>query len=310
MKKCMSLEESYEKLEIASKKLIELLAVIVESSDVNKINFVGIGNSIAAGWSAIDNNVNPWVNKLEPFIKNEAKKVGIDVDFVNFSLASDNSNKEIYDFIKLNPSLTDVKEKFIYSFDKWKKEFDNTLFQNYVDKDIAVSFYKDSNTKLKDYYNNDSLTITSVFSSTGKILEDITSLFDKQKFNNVIKSEMYYLKMIDLYIKLLSNKSIVINGNFPHISNKYLSFLNNIIDNFNRSISDVCVNNHNIEYFDNIYLDFAMKYNNKIKFDNHPSIAWQYTSLYYYLMFVIRVLSENTYNKKIEVDKSKQKVLR
>lgn len=55
------LNESIEKIEEISDLFVEFLGNILEFTNNDKINLVGIGNSISAGWTAIDNNVQPWI---------------------------------------------------------------------------------------------------------------------------------------------------------------------------------------------------------------------------------------------------------
>lgn len=54
-------------------------------------------------------------------------------------------------------------------------------------------------------------------------------------------------------------------------------------------------------YFEGCYLDLILKYNGKLKLDNHPSLEWQYTSLVNYLKFLMNeiplLLIQNESNK-------------
>lgn len=43
-------------------------------------------------------------------------------------------------------------------------------------------------------------------------------------------------------------------------------------------------------YFDQIYMDLISLFNGRIKVDNHPNIAWQYTSLYHYIVTLMNTL--------------------
>ena len=40
--------------------------------------------------------------------------------------------------------------------------------------------------------------------------------------------------------------------------------------------------------FDGVYLDLVNIYHGKLKLDNHPSLEWQYTSLYHYVEFLMK----------------------
>lgn len=279
-----TLNESIMLIEEITDSLVLFLSNILEVTKTNKIQFVGIGNSISAGWTAIDNNVQPWIKKLSPFIEDKCKKAGIDIEFEAYSIAGDNSNKEIYEFLKENPTLEDVRKHFIRIFDLWKIDFKGTPFENYVDKEQALQFYNHGEKRFFDCYDDSYFTITSFNGCTGELLENIAKLFQKNGLNSIIQKELYYLQQILTLVLDLSVHSYATVGNFPKISRKYLMLLNTIIDKMNKQIKDVALQNEKTMYFDKITLDLVQMFNGKIKIDNHPDLVWQYYSLYQYII--------------------------
>ena len=96
MKHAYSLEECYCLLDDISKVFVKFLNHLMEIMEVNQVNLVGIGNSISGGWTAIDNNVCPWIEKLKPFI--DVNNYDLNIEFANFSIVGNNSNQQIYEF--------------------------------------------------------------------------------------------------------------------------------------------------------------------------------------------------------------------
>lgn len=130
---------------------------------------IGIGNSISAGWTATNNNVCPWLEKFKPFVDSN-NNLGLKIDFKTFSIAGENSNQQIYEFLYQNPTLDDVKKHFSTVFDNWKRVYQGTCLENYVDKDIAMSFYPSGAEPLQDFYDSQALTITSFLAVQGNYL--------------------------------------------------------------------------------------------------------------------------------------------
>lgn len=266
------------------------LGNILELTNTNKINLVGIGNSISAGQTATDNNVQPWIKKLSPYICDKCKKAGADIELASFAIAGDNSNEKIYDFLASNPSLENVRNHFIHIFDSWKTEFNGTFLENYVDKDIALQFYLQYDKKFFDYYNSSSFTITSFNGCTGELLKNISLLFQRNGLDSILQKELFYLQQILFLVLELSQNSYVTVGNFPKISKKVLALLNVIITRINKQIEDVTLKNERTMYFDKITLDLIEIFNGKIKIDNHPNLDWQYYSLYQYIIYLMNNL--------------------
>ena len=282
-----SISDNKETLKIISDLFVRFMGDLLEEAKISKINFVGIGNSISAGWCAVDNDVRPLVMKLEQFLGEGMKGAGIACDFGAFSLAGKNSNKEVLEFIRNNPNLSLVKELFsemLYSWDR----FSGTPFENCVDKESALSYYPASDIRFKDYYGNGELTITSFNGCTGKFLEDIPLNLLKLLIGrwDFLEDELNYLQAIISYIIGLSQTSYITVGNFPYIVSDYqvLQLLNKIIEYINKRIKS---SSHGAMYFDRMSMELVSSFNGKLKIDNHPNIALQYNALGEYLLFLI-----------------------
>ena len=300
------------KLDLISTVFVEFICDLLDETKLTKINIIGIGNSISGGWTAVDNDVCPLINKLHPFLTQKSINASIDINLNSFALIGDNSNKRIYEALLKNPSLKEIKTYFEAMFDSWKITYNHTLFENYVNKEIALSYYSDSLARLNDFYNDNELTITNFNGCTGKFLENSLHYFFGILRNNwsFLEDEINYLNKIIIYLTNLSNNSYVTIGNFPYLTHNYL-FLNKIINSINKKIKNGTSNLDKIMYFNEIKLELINYKNGKIKIDNHPSLFLQYMSLCNYLLFLITTLPikmnlenadllNNKYVKKIE----------
>ena len=286
MKKAYCLEESYQLLDDISKVFLSFLNHLMEIKEVNQINLVGVGNSISAGWTAIDNNVCPWLEKLKPFIAANNNR-GLNIQFATFSIAGNNSNKQIYEFLTSNPNLNKVREHFSHVFDAWKENYRGTMLENYVDKDIAMSFYPRGINSLCDYYQSDIFTLTTFFGCTGELLDHLDQIKFKEGREAIFRKEILYMQKIVAYLLALSKNSYITLGNFPFIT-RYIPIINSWIKDINKQIENCALNNPRTMYFDGVYLDLVNRYHGKLKLDNHPSLEWQYTSLYHYVEFLMK----------------------
>ena len=78
--KINSLEESMEILDKLSDLFVIFLNNLIEITETNTVNLIGVGDSISSGWTAIDNNVQLWLEKLHPFLDSKAKNGELDYD--------------------------------------------------------------------------------------------------------------------------------------------------------------------------------------------------------------------------------------
>ncbi len=264
---------------------------------IEKVNFVGIGNSLSAGWSAIDQDVRPFILKLQEIMKDQIIKKGFDISFYNYALAANNSNEKILNFLQGNPTEKDVKHHFINDVNQWKKKFDNTLLENYIDLNKALDFYPNSNTAFKNVYCDNILTFTLLNSCTGGFLESLKKKKLKDMKDSFKKDKEYLVSIID-YLKQLKKENInlISVGNFPYISTSSGVLINKLIDYLiNDDIQKICLNN-NVTYFNKNQIALFQKYKNPhtiaygIKVDNHPRMDEQYTVLYYYFNSVTEML--------------------
>ena len=53
----------------------------------------------------------------------------MNIGFKTFSIAGENSNQQIYEFLSQNPTLDDVKKHFFIVFDGWKKTYQGTVWK-------------------------------------------------------------------------------------------------------------------------------------------------------------------------------------
>lgn len=296
----LSKEEAIERITDKFYEFIEVLKAALMTVKCEEVNILGLGNSLTAGWSAIDKDVRPFILKLQNILFDSLNKSGIQVNFHNYSIEDNNSNEEILRFILSNPSEVDVKKRFKEDKESWDQLFYNTPFRNYVDSDIAYSFYPETNYQFLDNYSDKALTITHLNGCTGGFLNSLSKSYEN-KFLHIRKSyyeDLCYLRSILLYIKSLhvSEKNIITVGNFPYISTKLVSVLvNGIISNMNELIK--CVSNEEgVYYFNQNQIAFFQEFVNpdtgklELKLDNHPTIDEQYTVLYHYFNFLIDTL--------------------
>ena len=268
---------------------------LMDSLQVNQVCMMGIGNSISAGWTAINNNVCPWLEKFKPFV-DANNNLGVNINFKTFSIAGENSNQQIYEFLCQNPSLNDVKKHFSIVFDCWKKTYQGTCLENYVDKEQAMSFYPSGTEHFQDFYNNQTFTITSFFGCTGELLNHLRQIPNKTGRELIFEKEILYLQKIITYVLSLSNNSYMTVGNFPIIT-RYIPFVTSWIQSVNQDIQNCVSQYSNTFYFEGIYLDLLNHYQGKFKLDNHPSLEWQYYSLYQYIYFLMQQISFLLKNK-------------
>ena len=254
-----------EELEMSSSLFVKFLCDILGEIHTPNINMVGIGNSISGGWTAVDNNVRPQLEKLHPYLDEKCAKARINLNLASFVNIGNNSNQRIYEFLAQNPSLHDVKEDFEYIFDHWKKKYNGTLFENYVDKKAALEYYFDSVVRLKDFYKEDTLTITNFNGCTGEFLENgkkygLEILRNKWTF---LDKEIEELKKTIQLITSLSDYSYMTIGNFPYLTNNYL-FMNNLIERINQRIQRETSISDKVAYFNKVKIELINRFNGKI----------------------------------------------
>ena len=89
------------------------------------------------------------------------------INIRSYILAANNSNQNIYELLKENPDLKRIHDLFLETFLEWKRDFKDTPFENYVDKEIALAFYPENNVKLKDNFGEDKVTFCFFDGFTG-----------------------------------------------------------------------------------------------------------------------------------------------
>ncbi len=281
----------YDYLDDIYSLFVEFLGDLLKVTNLSKVNIVGIGNSLSAGWTATDENdkpdVRPWVDKLKGPLGTRCQEAGIDLSIGSFALAGDNSNEKICDFILKNPSLKDVKTHFENTFDRWKVDFKDGPFENDVDKDVAIGYYSDSEKRFKDFFHDGELTITIFYGCTGEFLTRLAK--GVTNVPGFLEVETAYLRAISDYVTSLSNSSYMTIGNFPYLTRDYF-YANNLVDKFNKKIRKDTMNCEKTMYFNGMNMELLNIYKGRRKVDNHPTVDLQYNTLGEYLLFLIETL--------------------
>lgn len=290
----LSEAEARTKIKKLSKEVVDKLLKLQEKEGFASVTMLGIGNSVASGWSAVSNNVNPLINKLDEYILETAEQQGLDLETHSYVLCSHNSNDKIYEMLLQNPSLSDIKRRFEQSFDEWKEEFRDTAFENYVDRATAMQFYPEGELRFTDNFGSDKLTLTFFNGCSGLIMErlyeilhnptpkDIETIFTKSGRKTLYEEEVKYLTKIRDLITGQSDNSYLTIGNFPYFNTIAGYIVNPIVEEINQSISTVA-NHPKTTFYDGMMLSFFQDYDGKLKVDNHPTVPEQYNSLVGYL---------------------------
>ena len=295
----LSLDEAKIRLNNLSLKLVAELAKRKEQEEIKEINMLGLGNSISAGWSAINNDVKPLVNKLEDFIMPYSIKYDVPINIRSYILAANNSNQNIYELLKENPDLKRIHALFLETFLEWKRDFKDTPFENYVDKEIALAFYPENNVKLKDNFGEDKVTFSFFNGSTGLFCNEYVAIsknpswqeakkiLTKEGRKKILLEEQKYLIYIRDFLLKQSKSSYVTIGNFPYCSTPLGAFINPIFKEFNNHIKST-TNLERTSFYNGITIAFIEQYEGKLKLDNHPTIEEQYTSLVGYVNHLLK----------------------
>lgn len=292
-----------------SEELVKKLSQLQHQEGYKQIVLLGVGNSVAAGWSAVNNNVNPLVNKLDEFILPYAEQYDLDIAIRSYTLASHNANDKIYELLLQDPSQDTIRERFEQSFDEWKESFANTAFENYVDKEEAMKFYPGGAQKFSDNFGENELTLTFFNGCSGLMLEKLSSILENPNLQNITtimtkngRRELYseevkYLTLIRDYILFQSKHSYLTIGNFPYFNTPAGIIVNPIICEFNKHISSV-TDHERTDFYDGMNLSFFQDYNGNLKIDNHPTVEEQYSSLVGYVNHVIGEIDKPKVYKK------------
>ncbi len=298
----ISSEEAQYNIIKKSKEFLEITERYLNLVKANKVNFIGLGNSLSSGWSAVNQDVRPFILKLKMILNEKIQEAGIDINFYNYSIPANNSNKQILEFIKQNPTETDVKKHFESDVKQWKEYFNNTLFENYIDLNKALKLYPNSNIDFLSNYDNDSVTISLLNGCTGSLLHYLNQKFSLENIHKGFAEDKDNLIILIEYLKKLKEnyKNIIFIGNFPYISTPIGLIINRYIDKIiNNDIRNICEDN-NIYYFGKNQISLLQPFVNPvtkkkvIKVDNHPRMDEQYTVLYHYFCNVISNLEDRS----------------
>lgn len=226
-------------------------------------------------------------------------KYDVPINIRSYILAANNSNQNIYELLKENPDLKRIHDLFLETFLEWKRDFKDTPFENYVDKEIALAFYPENNVKLKDNFGEDKVTFSFFNGSTGLFCDEYVAIsknlswqeakkiLTKEGRKKILLEEQKYLIYIRDFLLKQSKSSYVTIGNFPFCSTPLGAFINPIFKEFNNYIKST-TNLERTSFYNGITLAFIEQYEGKLKLDNHPTIEEQYTSLVSYVNHLLK----------------------
>ncbi len=246
---------------------------------LEKAKIVGLGNSLTSGWSATNKDIRPFILKLKELLQQELSKSGVPIEFYNYSILSNETNKDLFSFLASHPTESDVKKKL-------KGE------QKEIDTAILNEFYPESDIELISCYGYNDLTISFLNCFMGKVF---SSNENGQTFFDSLDEEEAYLRKIIQFLKYLkqgNEKNIITVGNFPFISTQIGKIMNLPIHSINKRIKRAC-EEKNVFYFNANQMAFIQRNENhqKLILDSHPRIDEQYTILYKYMKYLEEILS-------------------
>ena len=277
--KTYSLEESYEILDNLTKAFVPFLEHLMEILEVNRVNLVGVGNEVSAGFVNSSTPFTPWLDKLDPFIKAH-NNTGLDINIGSYSLLKNNSNFRIYRYLNSNPSGIDVKENMMKELRSQKGGYDLSILDNYPEKDIRFS----------NMYGDNIFTITNFIGSTGEILQHLDKAALKSSRMKMFEKEMLY------FSKILSKLIVQSEHSYITVSNvttptRYVPLVSSKIKKFNKEIEDKALAHLYTMFFDGFTHDLMQKdQNGKNKLSFIPDEEDQYQALCKYVEFLMQQL--------------------
>lgn len=276
--KTYSLEESYEILDNLTKAFVPFLEHLMEILEVNRVNLVGVGNEVSAGFVNSSTPFTPWLDKLEPFI--EAHNTGLDINIATYSLLKKNSNLRIYQFLNGNPTGMDVKDNMIDALRSQKAGYDLSILKDYPDQ--ATSF--------SNMYGDDIFTITNFIGSTGEILQHLDKAALKSNRMKMFEKEMLYFSKILSKLIVQSEHSYITVSNVP-TPTRYVPLVSSKIKKVNKEIEDKALAHLYTMFFDGFTHDLMQKdQNGKNKLSFIPDEEDQYQALCKYVEFLMQQL--------------------
>lgn len=277
--KTYSLEESYEILDNLTKAFVPFLEHLMEILEVNRVNLVGVGNEVSAGFVNSSTPFTPWLDKLDPFIKAH-NNTGLDINIGSYSLLKNNSNFRIYRYLNSNPSGIDVKENMMKELRSQKGGYDLSILDNYPEKDIRFS----------NMYGDNIFTITNFIGSTGEILQHLDKAALKSSRMKMFEKEMLYFSKILSKLIVQSEHSYITVSNVP-TPTRYVPLVSSKIKKFNKEIEDKALAHLYTMFFDGFTHDLMQKdQNGKNKLSFIPDEEDQYQALCKYVEFLMQQL--------------------
>ena len=277
--KTYSLEESYEILDNLTKALVPFLEHLMEILELNRVNLVGVGNEVSAGFINFSTPFTPWLDKLDPFIKAH-NNTGLDINIGSYSLLKNNSNFRIYRYLNSNPSGIDVKENMMKELRSQKGGYDLSILDNYPEKDIRFS----------NMYGDNIFTITNFIGSTGEVLQHLDKAALKSSRMKMFEREMLYLSKILSKLIVQSEHSYITVSNIP-TPNRYVPLISSKIKKFNQEMEGRSLIHLYTMFFDGFTHDLIQKnLNGKTKLSFIPDEEDQYQALCKYVEFLMQQL--------------------
>lgn len=275
--KTYSLEESKEILDNLTKAFVPFLEHLMEILEVNRINLVGTGNEVSAGYVNEHTPLIPWLDKLKPYI-DVHNNTGLDINIASYSLLKRNSNARIYQFLNQNPSVEDVKTQVESDLMKQKLGYDLSIIDKY-------SFEGDF---FNSMYSNDYLTITNFIGCTGEFLQHLDKAVFKSYRMKILEKEMLYLSKILSKLIVKSEHSYVTVSNIPTPSH-YVPLISSKIKKINEEIEGKSLVYLYTMFFDGFTHDLKQEtQKGKYKLSFIPDIEDQYQALCKYIEFLMK----------------------
>ena len=276
--KTYSLEESYEILDNLTKALVPFLEHLMEIVEVNRVNLVGTGNEVSAGFVNYNTPFMPWLDRLKPFI-DAHNNTGLDINIASYALLKHNSNLRIYRFLNGDPTVEDVKENIIDDLKTQKGGYDLSILNDYPEESIHFS----------SLYGDDIFTLTNFIGSTGEVLQHLDKAVLKSNRMKMFEKEMLYLSKILSKLIGMSEHSYITVSNVA-TSTRYVPFLSSKIRKLNQEIQDRTSTYFYTMYFDGFTHDLRQNQNGKNKLSLIPDIEDQYQALCKYVDFLLQQL--------------------
>lgn len=256
------------KVHVCNQNLIELFLKL----GISRINFTSVGNSIAAGYSTIDEII-PLLLRNEQFLK-DLKVNHINFDIYNFTKTQDNCDSHIFKWLTNNTKQSDINKQNQVDLCSGPK----CLTRNPITYEKADEFYPllpDKNIGLRDILLETGKDLSNIMiynGCTGSFLDNIfrggSGFWWLDKFKMDLTSLECFLKTSYHYNP---NTQIYVCG-IPQILTINIAFA------VNKCIKRICSRYLNATYVEPVSMHFIYRKGQKFSFSLHPN-QWEYLNL-------------------------------